>query len=687
MTLELLSPGVYIQELPSGSNTIAGVATSITAFVGYLTRGPATVAVQLQNFGDFQRIFGGVDEASETSYQVNQFFLNGGSTAWVARVFNSSPAAQPLNPSATLEGLFPSSKSPAAGAGLAAPVGDNTLEVNAANPGSWGTNVYVTVDPLTTVNNGFNLTATEYDFTSTTPSVVKTTALSGVVMDPTRSNYVVQALKNSGDPLSALITLNDLNQKPPPAPLQPAGPPPFATGTILTFTPPTPPQPPATGLTITLTVQGPPTTPPGGGKPVTWVLKLPAISTPIPVQSVNDMIAALQNVLSQAIAQCPLLASARVNLTPQPPPSPGTVAPPATTRQLQVVLTNPNYAGYLIGVVCSNKTLLTANSTNVQAYQLADTTTQTSAKDGLPPSGADLVGSQSTHSGIYELEDVELFNILCLPDLRLMGGGDYLIAATSALNYCVSRRAMAILDIPTALGDVHSAQTWISQTVPSFGPGVINAASYYPELVIPDPENNAQPRKIGVSGTAAGIFAATDQSRGVWKAPAGIEAGLAGVMQLTSKLSDSDNGLINPYGLNALRTFTGYGNIVWGARTLAAGNEADQDWKYVPVRRLALFIEQSLVNGLQWAVFEPNDESLWAQMRVSVSSFMQQLFTQGAFAGMTPDTAYQVICDASTTTAADMENGIVNILVMFAPADPAEFVVISIKQMVGQSSS
>jgi phage tail sheath protein FI len=686
MTLQLLSPGVYIQEIPSGSHTIAGVATSITAFVGYLRRGPAPEAagqagtpVPLQNFGDFQRVFGGLDAQSETSYQVNQFFLNGGSTAWVTRAFSSDPNAQPILPTATLQG---STGKPGGGGGSGptAPAGVESMVVNAGNPGSWGQNVFVTIDPLTTVQNGFNLYATEYSFAGSSPTTVKTTALSGVVMDRSQTNYVGTVLTNSGDPNAALIAIDD------PATGATIGPVPFPTGTLLSFTAP---SKPAAGLTFTLIIQ-PPTPPPapGGPKPTPpKPIVIKNIASPVAVSDAKTLMAALQGVFSAAVATLPLLSSARISLAPTPPPQAGSATPATGAAQtLQISLTDPRYAGYLIGLACSASSLFTVPQTNVQAYQLQGAPA-VALPDGKPPSGTDLAGNQTSRTGVYALEEVDLFNLLCLPDLRNFGGGDYMIAATSALNYCVGRRAMAILDIPGGSRDVHAAQAWVTQTVPSFGTGVVNGAAYFPEPVIPDPLNQAQPRTIGASGSLAGIYAATDQARGVWKAPAGIEAVLAGVQQLTANLSNADNGIINPYGLNALRTFTGYGNIAWGARTLAAGNEADQDWKYVSVRRLGLYIEESLYRGLKWAVFEPNDATLWAQLRTSATAFMHELFQAGAFVGMTPATAYQVACGPSTTSPDDMEKGIVNLLVRFAPVEPAEFVVVTIQQMVGQSSS
>jgi hypothetical protein len=170
----------------------------------------------------------------------------------------------------------------------------------------------------------------------------------------------------------------------------------------------------------------------------------------------------------------------------------------------------------------------------------------------------------------------------------------------------------------------------------------------------------------------------------VWKAPAGINAALNGVQGMTYLMSDQENGLLNPLGLNCLRTFPVYGPVLWGARTLQGADAETSQWKYVPVRRTALFLEESLYRGTKWVVFEPNDASLWAAIRLNITSFLQTLFVKGAFQGQTPDQAYFVKCDGETTTQADIDNGIVNILVGFAPLKPAEFVVIQIEQLAGQ---
>ncbi len=176
-------------------------------------------------------------------------------------------------------------------------------------------------------------------------------------------------------------------------------------------------------------------------------------------------------------------------------------------------------------------------------------------------------------------------------------------------------------------------------------------------------------RTFAPSGVVAGVYAATDGSRGVWKAPAGIKADAERRAWPDVHNYRPENGLLNPLGLNCSATFPVYGSVLWGARTLAGADAVASQWKYVPVRRMALFLEESLYRGLQWVVFEPNDAPLWAAIRLNVDSFMQTLFLKGAFQGTTPDQAYFVKCDSETTTQTDIDGGIVNILVGFAPLE------------------
>ena len=187
----------------------------------------------------------------------------------------------------------------------------------------------------------------------------------------------------------------------------------------------------------------------------------------------------------------------------------------------------------------------------------------------------------------------------------------------------------------------------------------------------------------------AGIYASTDTNRGVWKAPAGLQTVILNTIGVidTGRMTDARQGTLNPLGVDCLRDLPGIGTVVFGARTLVTQNPAQQQWRYVPVRRMALFLEQTLYRNLTWVVFEPNDEPLWVAIRTSIESFMLSLFHQGAFQGDTPSQAFKVLCDSSTTTQQDIDNGVVNIVVAFAPLKPAEFVVIQIAQLAGQSQT
>jgi phage tail sheath protein FI len=279
-----------------------------------------------------------------------------------------------------------------------------------------------------------------------------------------------------------------------------------------------------------------------------------------------------------------------------------------------------------------------------------------------------------------QLRRTDIFNILCvLPATHGEDLPDGVLTDAGAL--CLARRAFMIVDPPKAWTAVDAAvdkrETEITGTT-----FAASAAVYFPRLVSTDGEDT----EIGPCGAIAGLYARTDAQRGVWKAPAGTEAGLAGVKRLTVTLTDRENGRLNPLGINCLRTFPGIGKVSWGARTMRGADTIldDPSWRYVPIRRLALFIEESLYRGTQFVVFEPNDEPLWSSIRLTVGSFMNGLFRQGAFQGTTPREAYLVKCDKDNNPQADIDRGIVNILVGFAPLKPAEFVLVHIQQLAGQ---
>ncbi len=304
------------------------------------------------------------------------------------------------------------------------------------------------------------------------------------------------------------------------------------------------------------------------------------------------------------------------------------------------------------------------------------------ATDFLPANG------EAEKKGLYALEQADLFNLLCIPPYRTSDSVSFdvdttVVAAVTA--YCEKRRAVYLIDPPADWNSKEKAKTTFTATSDDF-PGVRskNAALFFPRLKQPNPLREDRIEEFAPCGAVAGIFARTDTQRGVWKAPAGLEASLVGVPQLEVSLTDAENGELNPLGINCLRAFPVAGRVVWGSRTLRGADQLADEWKYVPVRRTALFIEESLYRGTQWVVFEPNDEPLWAQIRLNVGAFMHGLFRQGAFQGQTPREAYFVKCDKETTTQNDINLGIVNIVVGFAPLKPAEFVVIKLQQIAGQ---
>lgn len=299
----------------------------------------------------------------------------------------------------------------------------------------------------------------------------------------------------------------------------------------------------------------------------------------------------------------------------------------------------------------------------------------------------DFTGSQAQKTGMYALDKADLFNLLCIPpDTR---DGDLPANTFSdAMKYCTDRRAMLIVDPNNAWGqNLENAVANVKQGLAGLGltgTESRNACVFFPRVKQADPNHDNQIDVFVPCGIVAGVMARTDAQRGVWKAPAGIDAGLNGIQALQVNLNDPENGKLNPLGVNCLRNFPVIGPVVWGARTARGADQLADEWKYIPVRRTALYIEESLYRGLKWVVFEPNDEPLWAQIRLNVGAFMHNLFRQGAFQGATPREAYFVKCDKETTTQNDINLGIVNIIVGFAPLKPAEFVVIKLQQMAGQ---
>ncbi len=302
--------------------------------------------------------------------------------------------------------------------------------------------------------------------------------------------------------------------------------------------------------------------------------------------------------------------------------------------------------------------------------------------DGTVPKSEDYMGSQVDQIGFYALDSVDIFNLMVLPGDEEIDEVELSKMIGPASNYCTEKRAFLLVDGPpswTKNGRPEVVQD--KSKIDAVRSLVVkdHSAVFYPRL---EYSAGGPSRLIGPSGAIAGLMARIDSTRGVWKAPAGLEADIRGILGLELKLTDLENGVLNKQGVNCLRVFPS-GFVNWGARTLAGSDDQGSEWKYIPIRRMALFLEESLFRGTKWVVFEPNDEPLWAKIRLNLNAFMMGLFRQGAFQGSTPNEAFYVKCDAETTTQADRNLGIVNIEVGFAPLKPAEFVVIKIQQIAG----
>jgi phage tail sheath protein FI len=379
--------------------------------------------------------------------------------------------------------------------------------------------------------------------------------------------------------------------------------------------------------------------------------------------SVKDSARRVDSVLK---AQSSLLRWDTTTVPWPPNPLPGIAAnDDDVTKAQKQLAANPQDAGAQAAVTAAKQAMGGSNGIAL-----------TSAGNFTP------TGAQQNKVGLYALERADIFNLLCIPPYTSGNVDPALISVAAA--YCEQRRAMLLVDPPSDWVDKATAIGKFTGTPDAVGTRSKNAALFFPRLRYPNPLHNNQIEDFVPCGAVAGVFARTDAARGVWKAPAGLDATLTGVSQVKVPLTDAENGELNQLGINCIRTFPLAGSVVWGARTLRGADQLADEYKYIPVRRTALYIESSLYSGLKWAVFEPNDEPLWSQIRLNVGAFMQNMFRQGAFQGSAPRDAYFVKCDKETTTQNDINLGVVNVIVGFAPLKPAEFVIITIQQMAGQ---
>ncbi|NYT32037.1 phage tail sheath C-terminal domain-containing protein [Rhizobium sp. WYCCWR 11128] len=668
--LQLKFPGVYTQELASGVRSIAGAPTSVALFVGPTKAGIDGRPIRLQNFGDFERNFGGLSQTSSLSYSVLHFFTNGGGEAYVLRV--------------------PASGATAASSGFRRDAGGATLSLTLAalSSGKASEEIFVEFDSFGLGANPdkklFNLTISDrltgrverFSNLSTSsasarfaPTVVNDAAtgsklvamdLTGTAIDkqapqPTGSIYAIGTAPAAGTFASAQNVKVNIEFR-------------DANGAI------------DASAAISIDV-------------VAFEEKAAKPKTPL------ELCIRLTAALNAAIRANATAAGKLETLSIE-----GGIFEGGTLMRLRIapVGTTVTPSRRVDGTVtlaapASGTSLFTTYSlaekvANPSRFQLGRAYASSQISGALIPGDDGDASGQPVSSNFKDvvtalIEPDPFFNILCLPDAVRPSAKDPLVAQheiypliySEAAFVCSKKFAFLIMDPPPNVQDVGGAEAWKTTGI-SFQSK--HSAAYFPNIRVDDPLEPGAIRSHPPSGAIAGLFARTDSATGVWQAPAGTECVLSGAYGPSVVLSDEQQGILNPLGLNVIRKFPVYGTVSFGSRTIDGADAMNSEWKYIPVRRTASYILRSLSEGLRWAVHKPNGEQLWSQLRVNVTAFMQGLFRQGAFKGVSSREAYFVACDSSTTTADDINAGVVNIVIGFAPLRPAEFVVISLRQII-----
>ena len=674
--LQLTYPGIYTKEEPSGVRSVAGAPTSVALFVGPTRTGIDLRRTRILNFGDFERNFGTLSQTSSLSYSVLHFFANGGGEAYVMRVpgKNAVPASMQLKRAG---GSNPS------------------LSVKALSSGAASGQLFIEIDPFGIGADPFGASPDQKKFSLTiidpvTGRVEKfrnlTTSSSGgrfapkVVNDAATGSKLVE------------VTVDGINSNAP----QP-------TGTIYRLK--ALPSAAAFSSDVLVNLEVAVRNAAGADDPGSKVTltKLVVFRKDDPTPgTVLELATKLQSVLNAAIQADdgarasmegvgiivePFEGGKLLRLTATPPA--GTL-PTKRLNEAVVTIDDPaTGTGFPATFINSTAPKPPANPSRYRLGSAFASGTQVLAykagADGDPNGQPD---DNEFLDAISSLEQPDpFFNILCLPDVVRPTPDDPMALQHSnagaiyaeAARICAEKHAFLLIDPPPNVTDVLSAEAWKSLKIPFSS---THSAAYFPNVLVDDPLEPGSIRSHPPSGAMAGVIARTDAQYGVWQAPAGTEAVLASVYGPEVELSYEEQGILNPIALNVIRRFPIFGTVSFGSRTVDGANAIASDWKYIPVRRTASYILRSLSEGLRWAVHKPNGESLWAQLRLAATSFMHGMFRQGAFKGVSARQAYFVMCDASTTTQDDIDQGVVNIVIGFAPLKPAEFVVITLRQIV-----
>lgn len=706
MPLQLSYPGVYIEELSGGRPSITGAPTSITAFVGVASTGPLNEPVQINSYSEYDRIFGGLSLSSPMSYAVQQYFQNGGGVAVIVRVVaNDSKNATiwlGTNPDSNL--ILYSNEPEAATFRLRITKSASDYQLTLST-GSGPPLANVTLDSLDLDNIKTKLSGTPLSvYTPKSPPT-----LQALQLVQSASFTPVQFCYASANGL-ALASIEHTTQ---------------FKNYHLVVGPPADPTSESFGFEVVnpgntqVICAGEASTNPDDTNYIGKVLADPErYKGGVPLfQLYNDTVPdkspkTKENSLFQVVDEGKYAIvipdptggfkleaavpgalgnslTASTDLNTNPPHSllfnltlSQTLPSGETLRETYLNLSTQNSNEQFVGLVLQKESKL-ARLAN------PDSTLPATPAPSPGPTGTNQDGTDGTDytgvltrapGGIYALKHVPVFNLLCLPPLQFgkeIETGTY----TTALAFARDRRALLIVDPPGAWKNSQDAVQGINDITYLRSP---NAAVFFPRIVADDPLRKGQPTEFVPCGAVAGVMARMDGTRGIWAAAAGVTATLQGVNRLSTPVTDADQGILNQSGINCLRSFPVIGNIIYGARTLEGADVLQSQWKYIPVRRMALFIEDSLYTGLQFAVFEPNAEPLWSQIRLSVGAFMQELFQQDAFAGRTPKEAYLVKCDQENNPQSSIDEGIVNVKVGFAPLKPAEFVIVQLQLLTGQ---
>jgi Bacteriophage tail sheath protein len=627
MPVQTTYPGVYIVEQTTTSTAITGVSTSVTAFVGAAQMGPSDTPTALGSYADFVRQFGAPVDALDhpMGYAVAHFFANGGSQAIVVRALaaNAVPAslALPAVNGMTVTLTALSRGAWANGTGSGASQNGIFVQVTAA-----------TVNP----NDRFALVITQWAAGQGAASVVATETWPELSMSPLNPRYVATVLAAS-QLVNAEVTGTETAA---------------AAGTSEGSVNLTAGITGLAGRTLVISVDQ--------GAPVSHVL-WPA-GAPSDSHTIDDIVTFINTAANGFTGVQASSDSGKLVLTSQ------TTGP---NSAVVVGLSGAGDASTLLGIgVAAGGTEKSGSAGDRPAA--AAPAPLTAGSDGSDVDAGSIVSPQEGQ-GMLALDVLMFprFNLLCLPGVTT---SDF-DAVTTALAYCQTQNAFLLVDPDPSV----TAATAVTQAGQFAAQGA-HGALYWPRLITPD----STPAGLPPCGAVAGVMARTDSTRGIWKAPAGLAAGVAGATGGAYPTSDAVSGALNPFGINVLRSFPGAGLVVWGARTLDGSDILNSQDKYVPVRRLTDYIEASLYLGTQFAVFEPNDPVLWGQLRLAVTGFMRGLFRQGAFqqsASLAESDSFFVTCDDSVNPQTEIDAGRVNVVVGFAPLKPAEFVVITITQI------